>query len=347
MPHSRRARAATRGRPRAARADRVSSPPTRRRPDTLRSIYYALGANLGITAIKFCGAAYTGSGSLLAESFHSLADSGNELLLLLGRKQAGAPPTARHPLGHGRATYFWSFIVTLMLFSLGGLFSIYEGYTKLRAQHAVETPSIAVAIVVVAMILEGVSLRVTLQQIAEVRGNASLLRWFRDTRRGELIIVLGEDIAAIAGLSFALAALLVTIATGNALYDAVGSIGIGVLLIIVASGLAVEIKSLLIGESASPKTRRAIRRFFETHRHVHRVHSLITLQQQGDEILVAAQLELRSVPADARVLRAIGECKSEFQAQFPQAKWIFIEPVGAAENGVRKDAVRRRQSTQA
>src|SRR5215470_8200934 len=259
--------------------------PAHRPPDTLRSIYYALGANLGITVVKFCGAAYTGSGSLLAESLHSLADSGNELLLLLGRKQAKAPATARHPLGHGRATYFWSFIVTLLLFSLGGLFSIYEGYEKLRARHTVDAPWVAVAIVVAAMILEGISLRVTLQQIAGVRRGTSLFRWFRETRRGELIVVLGEDIAAIAGLSFALVALLVTIATGDALYDAVGSIGIGVLLIVVASGLAIEIKSLLIGESAAPRTRRAIRRFFESHRHVHRIRNLITLQEQGDEIL--------------------------------------------------------------
>src|SRR5947209_19804299 len=135
----------------------ASAPPP---PDTLRSIYYALGANVAITLVKFCGAAYTGSGVLLAESLHSLADSGNQALLLLGRKQATAPPTARHPLGHGRATYFWSFIVTLLLFSLGGLFSIYEGFQKLREQSAIEAPWVAVTIVLIAMVLEGVSLRV-------------------------------------------------------------------------------------------------------------------------------------------------------------------------------------------
>ena len=202
--------------------------------------------------MKFCGAAYTGSGALLAESLHSLAESGNEVLLLLGRKQATAPPTARHPLGHGRATYFWSFIVTLLLFSLGGVLSIYEGYQKVREQSEVESPWVAVAIVLVAILLEGISLRVTLRQIAGVRQGMTLYRWFRETRRGELIIVLGEDIAAIAGLTLALAALAATIVTGNPTYDAVGSIGIGGLLIVVASGLAIEIKSLLIGESASP-----------------------------------------------------------------------------------------------
>ena len=305
---------------------------TPRPPDTLRSIYYALGANLAVTVAKFCGAVFTGSGALLAESIHSLADSGNQALLLLGRKQATAPATTRHPLGHGRATYFWAFIVTLLLFSLGGVLSIYEGIDKLRDESAVEAPWVAVTIVLVAMVLEGVSLRVTLRQIAGVRGGMTLFRWFRETRRGELIVVLGEDIAAIAGLGFALAALLATIATGNAMYDAIGSIGIGILLIVVASGLSIEIKSLLIGESASPKTRRAIRGFFDTHPHVAEIRNLLTLQQQGDEILVAAQLRMQSALTGQRLLQAIAELKADLQSKFPQAKWIFVEPVAAREN---------------
>jgi len=306
-------------------------------PDTLRSIYYALGANLAITVMKFCGAAYTGSGALLAESLHSLADSGNEVLLLLGRKQATAPPTARHPLGHGRATYFWSFIVTLLLFSLGGVLSIYEGYQKVREQSEVESPWVAVAIVLVAILLEGISLRVTLRQIAGVRQGMTLSRWFRETRRGELIIVLGEDIAAIAGLTLALAALAATIVTGNPTYDAVGSIGIGGLLIVVASGLAIEIKCLLIGESASPRTRRAIRDFFERHPDVVEIRSLLTMQQQGEEILVAAQLRMQPSLTGQRLLQAIAGCKVQLQSKVPQAKWIFIEPVAESHDRNGKD----------
>lgn len=297
-----------------------------RGPDTLRSIYYALGANVAITVVKFCGAAYTGSGALLAESLHSLADSGNQALLLLGRKQATAPATVRHPLGQGRATYFWAFIVTLLLFTLGGLFSIYEGYEKIRGDSEVESPWIAVIIVVIAAVLESISLRVTLEQIAGVRGDTSLFRWFRETRRGELIVVLGEDIAAVTGLAIALVALLATIVTGNAVYDGIGSVGVGALLIIVASGLGVEIKSLLIGESAAPRTRHAIRAFLENHPQVRRIQDLLTLQQQGDEIFIAAQLEMD--PAlGGRLPHAIAQCKADLRAQFPQAKWVYIEPV--------------------
>jgi hypothetical protein len=220
-----------------------------------------------------------------------------------------------------------------------------KNFRSRPAQSVVDGPWKAV---VVAMLLEGISLAVTLKQIAGVRGGTSLFRWFRETRRGELIVVLGEDIAAIAGLSFALAALVVTIATGDALYDAVGSIGIGVLLIVVPSGLAVEIKSLLIGESASPRTRRAIRRFLEGHRHVLGVYSLVTLQQQqGDEMLVAAQLEMRPALTGARLLHATTECNSELRMQFPQAKWIFIEPVAGAEAGATPEAARRTRSAHA
>ena len=196
------------------------SPSTSRQPDTVRSILFALGANLAIALTKLLGAMYTGSGALLAESFHSLADTGNECLLLLGRRQARAPASSRHPLGHGRATYFWSFIVALLLFMLGGLFSIYEGVHKLHEPEPLEAPWVAVAIVLFAMTAEGISLRVALAQIDKVRRGLSLWRWFRETRRSELIIVLGEDLAALAGLMLALAALLGTIATDNAFYDA-------------------------------------------------------------------------------------------------------------------------------
>src|SRR5437773_138253 len=174
----------------------ATSDPARGQPDTVRSILYALGANLAITVVKFFGAAYTGSGVLLAESIHSLADSANEGFLLLGRKQAKKVPSAHHPLGHGRATYFWSFVVALLLFTVGGLFSIYEGVRKLQEPGALESPWLAIGIVLFAMIAEGIALRMTLQQIGKVRGSHTLWRWFRETRRGELIVVFGEDVAA-------------------------------------------------------------------------------------------------------------------------------------------------------
>src|SRR5437764_33468 len=168
-----------------------------RQPDTVRSIVYALSANLAIAVCKARGAVFTGSGALLAETFHSLADTGNECLLLLGRRQAKAPASTHHPLGHGRATYFWSFVVALLLFVLGGVLSIYEGIHKLREPAPLVDPWVAVAIVAFAMLAEGISLRMALKQIDKVRRDLTLWRWFRETRRSELIIVLGEDIAAL------------------------------------------------------------------------------------------------------------------------------------------------------
>lgn len=302
-----------------------------KQPDTHRSIIYALGANVAITGVKFCGALFTGSGTLLAEAVHSLADTGNEALLLLGRKQAHAPPSAHHPLGQGRATYFWSFVVALMLFSLGGVFSIVEGIRKLNEPVAIESPWIAVAIVLFAMVAEAVSARMALREIGKVRGELSLWRWFRETRRSELIVVLAEDLAAIVGLSLALAALLATIATRDTVYDAAGSVAIGVLLIVVATLLVVEIRSLLIGESASPRKRRAIRAFLKSRPEIDELRGLVTMQL-GEDLVIAVQARMHSAATAAALVDAVGQCKAALQAQFPEATRIFVEPVGADDD---------------
>ncbi len=297
------------------------------RPDPIRSIVYALGANLAIAAAKLAGAAFTGSGALLAEGLHSLADTGNQGLLLLGRRQARARPSARHPLGHGRATYFWAFVVALLVFSVGGVVSIYEGVQKLGEGAPVEAPWVAVAIVLFAMAAEGLSLRTALSQIAKVGRDRTLWRWFRETRHSELIVVVSEDIAAIAGLGLALAALLATIATANPVYDAAGSIAIGVLLMIVASGLGTEIKSLLIGESAAPAVRRAIRAFLKARPGVLEIHDLVTTQH-GDDVVVAVRARMRGTMAHD-VIAAIEDAKAALQAEFPQVAWVFFEPTEA------------------
>jgi len=310
---------------RESRANPVSDP---LQPDTARSIYYALGANVAILIVKAVGAAITGSSSLLAESLHSLADTANEVLLLLGRRQARAPASAHHPLGHGRATYFWSFVVALLLFNVGGLLSIAEGIRKLDSSDAIDNPWLAVAIVLFAMVAEGVSLRMALRQIAKVRGGLGLWRWFRQTRRSELIVVLAEDIGAVVGLALALAALLLAISTGNPVYDAWGSIAIGVLLMIVASALVVETRSLLIGESASPRTRRAIRAFLKADPDIAQVHSLVTMQQ-GEELLIAVQARMTPASSANALVAAIARCKESLQREFPQATWVVLEPVEA------------------
>jgi cation diffusion facilitator family transporter len=320
----------------------MNKPPSPKAPDTQRSIYWALGSNVAIAAAKLAGALFTGSGALLAEGLHSIADTGNEALLLLGRHQARAPATARHPLGHGRATYFWSFMVTLLLFTVGGVLSIYEGVYKLRNPEPIESPWVAVAIVVFAMIAEGLSLRIAIQQIDTVRGSASLWRWFRETRRSELIVVAGEDLAAVCGLAVALVAILVTIAAGNSAFDAGGSIVIGVLLIVVASGLAMEIKSLLIGESAGPRTRRAIRRFLDHQTPIIDLVELITLQN-GESLIVMIQAHVDPALDAAQLMRAIAECKAALKEKFPQTSRIFFEPMAPGPAPARGARARRRR----
>ena len=296
------------------------------RRGSVRAILYSLAANIAIAIAKLAGAVFTGSGSLLAEAFHSIADSGNEGLLLLGRSQARAPPSAKHPLGHGRATYFWSFIVALLLFSIGGVASIYEGVGKLRSSENIESPLVAVAIILFAAIAEAVSLYVALKEINRRRGTRSLWRWFRESRRSELIVLFGENAAAIVGLGIALAAVVLTMMTGNPFYDALGTIAVGALLVVVAMAMSAEIKSLLIGESASPAVRRAVRAFLSARPEIQRISSLITLQH-GEDLVVAIKAQMRATATPAELVEAVDRCEADLKAAFPQARWIFFEPV--------------------
>src|ERR671919_2920535 len=191
--------------------------------DSVRTILYALGANLAIAAAKTAAAIATGSSSMLAEAIHSYADSGNQALLLWGMKQAKRPPSPDYPLGWGKAVFFWSFIVALVLFSLGGLFSLYEGWHKLHSEESLNYPWVAVGILVFGIVAEIISLRACLHEVNKVRNGRTLWRWFRESRQSELVVILGEDLAALLGLAFALAAILVTIHTGDVMWDAVGS----------------------------------------------------------------------------------------------------------------------------
>ena len=224
----------------------------------MSAIIYALTANAGIAASKGIAAVYTGSSAMLAEAVHSSADCANQLLLLLGLKQARREPTSDHPLGFGKATYFWSFMVALLLFSMGGAFSIYEGAHKLSHPEPLENPWIAIGVLAFGFILEAWSLRGCIREIREKAGDISLWRYFRESRESELIVVMGEDIAALAGLALALGAVLLSMLTGNPAYDAWGSIAIGSLLVIIAVFLGIEIHGLLIGQSAAPEARQAI-----------------------------------------------------------------------------------------
>ena len=295
--------------------------------ETTRSIVVSLGANVAIAVAKLVGALITGSGSMLAEALHSVADSGNEGLLLWGRREAKKRATALHPLGQGRATYFWSFIVALLLFSMGGVASVYEGIRKLSAGEQVESPWLAIGILVFAAIAEAISLYVALRQINRVRDSGSLWHWFRTTRRSELIIVFGENGAALAGLGVALIAVLLTVWTGDSLYDAAGSIVIGILLVVVAVAIGAQTKSLLIGESAAPRVRRDIKAFLGTWPGIAAMREFITLQH-GEDVFVAAKAEIEGTPSIREVEAAIAACEAGLKAAFPEVRWVFLEPIG-------------------
>jgi cation diffusion facilitator family transporter len=295
--------------------------------DSNRAILFALGANFVIFATKGVAAFITGSSAMLAETVHSLADCGNQLLLLLGLRQARMEPTPEYPLGYGKAIYFWSFLVAVMLFSVGGMFSVYEGFHKLQHPEPLKQWWWAVGVLVIGIIAESVSMRACLAEVAKARGSRSLVRWFRESRQAELVVIFGEDLAALFGLVFALIAIALAVITGNPVWDAIGTLAIGILLIVVAVFVAIEVKAMLIGQSADPNVNSALKRFIEQRPEVARVFSLITLQL-GNDLMVAvkAQLNRSSVEKED----AINNIERALKEQFPQVKWSFFEPDNAA-----------------
>jgi cation diffusion facilitator family transporter len=292
--------------------------------DSARTIFYALGANLAIAAAKTAAAVATGSSAMLAEAIHSYADSGNQGLLLWGMRQAKRPPSADYPLGWGKALFFWSFIVALVLFSIGGLFSVYEGWHKLAEPQPISYPWVAVAILAFGLAAESVSLRACLQEVNKARGQRSLTRWLRETRQSELVVILGEDVAALVGLALALIAVLLTVFTGDPIWDALGSIAIGAVLIVVAIGIAVQIKGLLIGRSADPEVEARMREFLERREEVDHVFRMLTLQL-GASLMVAVKARMKAREA-VELVHAINRCEAAMRAEFSEIQWIFFEP---------------------
>ncbi|HEX6706973.1 MAG TPA: cation diffusion facilitator family transporter [Albitalea sp.] len=293
--------------------------------DSFKSILFALGANLAIALAKTAGAIFTGSSSMLAEAIHSYADCGNQALLIWGLKEARRAPTADHPLGFGKAIYFWSFIVALMLFSMGGLFSIYEGVHKLHDTEPVQYAWVAVGILAFGVAAEGVSLWGCLREVAKDRGTRTLWQWFRSSRQSELLVVLGEDLAALGGLALALAFIALSMVTGNPMWDAVGSIAIGVLLVIVAILVGVEVKALLVGQSADPLVLAEMRAHLQAEPLVAQLYNLLT-QQLGSEVLVAVKARMTPQASDVALVEAINRVEVGLRARFPQIRWVFFEP---------------------
>ena len=293
--------------------------------DSRKSILYALGANFAIAIAKAGGAVYTGSSSMLAETIHSFADCANQALLLWGLKEAKRAASPEHPLGSGRAIYFWSFIVALMLFSIGGLFSIYEGAHKLHDAEPVKYIWVAMAILGFGIVAESVSLWGSLREIAKERGTLSLWRWFRTSRQSALLVVLGEDIAALGGLTIALVCIVLAAVTGNPAWDAIGSIGVGVILVSVAVLVAIEVKALLVGQSAEPQLVERMRGHLAAQPEVTEVFNLLT-QQLGGDVLVAVKARMRAAGSEAALIEAINRVERDFRSRFPQVRWMFFEP---------------------
>ena len=291
----------------------------------VRAIFFALGANFAIAIAKYVAAFITNSGSMLAEAVHSTADCGNQLLLLLGIRRAKRPPTPDYPLGFGKETYFWSFIVAVMLFSVGGMFSVYEGWHKLHGDEELSSPLIALGVLAFGIVAESFSMWGCLREVNQMRGSRSLWRWFRTTRNAELVVIFGEDLAALVGLVFAFVAVSVAWATGNPVYDALGSIVIGILLIVVAVLLGREVHALLVGQGVEEDVRAEMLAFLHSQEHVAKVLKFITLQM-GADVMVAVKVRMAPLESALELIESVNRTEVAFKERFPQTAFLFFEP---------------------
>jgi cation diffusion facilitator family transporter len=291
-----------------------------------RAIIAALLANAGIALAKFVGYVITGSSSMLAEAVHSVADTSNQGLLLWGQRQAGKAPDALHQFGYGRSRYFYSFVVALVLFSLGAAFALYEGYQKIVHPHQLTSPYVAIAILVVAIGLESFSFRTAMVESRPLKGSGSWWRFIRSSRNPELPVVLLEDTGALIGLVLALAGVGLTMATGNPIWDGIGTLCIGALLAVIAVILMVEMHSALIGEGATPQEDDAIRAALEQTDNVERVIHLRTQYLSPDELLVGAKIALAPETDLATVAAAIDAAEVAVRTAVPAATVIYLEP---------------------
>ena len=289
-------------------------------------IFRALAANFMIAVAKGVGAVITGSGAMLAETLHSLSDCVNQVLLLVGLKQAARPPTARYPLGEGRNLYFWSFMVAMLLFLGGGAYSIYEGIHKLQHPEPLSSPLVAIVILGFSLVTEGWAMTGALKAVKERRGGRPLIQYLRETKDSDLVVIFGEDSAAVLGLALALIAVVVAMVTGNPMYDAIGTLCIGGVLIGVAVFLAVEVKSLLLGEAADPALLGVIERCAAEDPRIVKVLRTLTVQQGPGEIVVALKLQFRPDLTTATLVESINKFEERLQERAPEVRWSFVEP---------------------
>ncbi len=291
-----------------------------------KAVVAALAANVGIAISKFVAFGVTGSSSMLSEAIHSVADSGNQVLLLIGGRRSRRVPDVMHQFGYGRSRYVYAFIVAIVLFLVGGVFAVYEGVHKIQHPDELSSPLIAYIVLFVAIGLEGYSFRTALRESNKSRGATSLFQFVRDARQPELPVVLLEDSGALVGLVLALVGITLATITGNGAWDGIGSMSIGVLLIIIAVFLAFEMSSLLVGESVLPEQEAAIRAALEGEPLIARVIHLRTIHIGPDDVVVAAKVAVGASDTGAQIARAIDAAEQRIRSVLPSASYIFIEP---------------------
>ena len=292
----------------------------------LKAVIAALIANLGIAVSKFIAFIFTGSSSMLSEAIHSVADSGNQILLLIGNKRASKPADERHPFGYGRRRFVYGFIVAIVLFLVGGLFSLYEGFHKWQHPEPLSDWWIAVLVLVVAIGLETYSFRTAMREANKARGKRSLFGFVKAARQPELPVILLEDAGALAGLVFALFGVSAAVLTGDGRFDALGAMAVGTLLVVSAVFLAIEMTAMLVGESALPEEVTAIRAALESSSGVERVIHLRTMHVGPDELLVAAKIAISHSDTGAAIAADIDGAEVALRAAVPTARYIFLEP---------------------
>jgi cation diffusion facilitator family transporter len=291
-----------------------------------RAIAAAFLANLGIAIAKFIGFAITGASSMLAEAIHSVADTGNQGLLFLGGARAARPADAENPFGYGRERYFWSFVVALVLFSVGGLFAVYEGIQKLREPHEITSPAVALSILGVALVLETFSLRTAVKAANPERRGLGWWSYIRRSKSPELPVVLLEDLGALVGLMLAFAGITLAVVTDQSRWDGAATLAIGLLLVTIAVILVIELKSLLVGESAGPEDLRRIRAAIEGTPQVRRLIHMRTQHIGPEELLVGAKIELDPGLTPAGIVEAINTTEARMREAVPIARIIYLEP---------------------
>ena len=292
----------------------------------MKAVIAALLANVGIAVSKFIAFAFTGSSSMLSEAIHSVADSGNQVLLLVGNKRSKKAPDAQHQFGYGRRRYVYGFIVSIVLFLVGGLFSLYEGFHKFQHPEDLSDAWIAFLVLGIAIVLEGFSFRTAVREANRARGKRSLFRFLRDARQPELPVILLEDLGALMGLVFALFGVSMAVVTGDGRWDGLGAMAVGTLLVVIAIFLAFEMAAMLVGESALPEEDAAIRAALASSPLVDRVIHVRTLHVGPDELLVGAKIAISKSDTGAEIAAGIDDAEARLRAAVPSAVYVFLEP---------------------